>query len=404
VCFRSARLLPGGPDRDPRECIAVNSHDRAGRVGGRRSGDGALISAPDRDPPVLTHYSPETDSANMRFYRLKVRAFSRGLGRLAAVLVGLAQIVLLLLPAAVGFAEVVDRIVAIVNNEVISLYELNKAMQPYIEQVRNSQYPQDVERQLTFEVRGKILNEMINEKLADQELKRQNISVSDKEVDSAIERIKESRAVTDEELRKVLAAQGMTYEEYRQQTEQQILRAKLVNREVRSKIIITEQDIKAYYDQHAEEYTHEKKYHLRNIYVHLSSFATDADRREALRKMETVQAELKAGKPIDELAKSPSHTDALVESDDMGLFKLDDLSPQLKETIRNMKPGDFTPVIEAPFGYQILLVEEIVDTAGKTQAQAAAEIEDKLFNQIVDQKYQSWLQDLRDRAHIKIIN
>jgi len=404
VCFRSARLLPGGPDRDPRECIAVNSHDRAGRVGGRRSGDGALISAPDRDPPVLTHYSPETDSANMRFYRLKVRAFLRGLGRLAAVLIGLAQIVLLLLPAAVGFAEVVDRIVAIVNNEVISLYELNKAMQPYIEQVRNSQYPQDVERQLTFEVRGKILNEMINEKLADQELKRQNISVSDKEVDNAIERIKESRAVTDEELRKVLAAQGMTYEEYRQQTEQQILRAKLVNREVRSKIVITDQDIKAYYDQHAEEYAHEKKYHLRNIYVRLSSFATDADRREALRKMETVRAELKAGKPIDELTKSPFHTDALVESDDMGLFKLDDLSPQLKETIRDMKPGDFTPVIEAPFGYQILLVEEIVDTAGKTQAQAAAEIEDKLFNQIVDQKYQSWLQDLRDRAHIKIIN
>ena len=340
----------------------------------------------------------------MRFYRLKVRPFLRGLGRLTAVLVGLAQITLLLLPTAVGFAEVVDRIVAIVNDEVISLYELNQAMQPYIEQVRNSQYPQDVERQLTFEVRGKILNEMINEKLADQELKRQNISVSDKEVDSAIERIKESRAVTDEDLRKALATQGMTYEEYRQQTKQQILRARLVNREVRSKIVITDQDIKAYYDQHAEEYAHEKKYHLRNFYVRLSSYATDADRREALRKMETVQMELKAGKPIDELTKSPFYIDALIESDDMGLFKLDDLSPQLKETIRNMKPGDSTPIIEAPFGYQILLVEEVVDTAGKTQAQAAAEIEDKLFNQIVDQKYQSWLQNLRDRAHIKIIN
>ena len=105
---------------------------------------------------------------------------------------------------AAGFAEVVDRIVAIVNDEVISLYELNKATQPYIEQVRNSQYPEDVERQLTFEVRSKILNELINEKLADQELKRQNISVSEKEVDSAIERIKESRAISDEELRKAL--------------------------------------------------------------------------------------------------------------------------------------------------------------------------------------------------------
>ena len=330
----------------------------------------------------------------MRFYRLKVRPFLSGLGRLAALVIGLAQINLLLLPTAVGFAEVVDRIVAIVNDEVISLYELNKATQPYIEQVRNSQYPQDVERQLTFEVRSKILNELINEKLADQELKRQKISVSEKEVDSAIERIKESRAISDEELRKALAAQGMTYEEYRQQTKQQILRARLVNREVRSKIVITDQDIKAYYDQHAEEYAYEKKYHLRNFYIRLSSFATDADRQEAMRKMETVQAELKAGKPID----------ALAESDDLGLFKLEDLSPQLRDTIRDMKPGDFTPVIEAPFGYQILLVEEVVDTAGKTQAQAAAEIEDKLFNQIVDEKYQSWLQDLRDRAHIKIIN
>lgn len=340
----------------------------------------------------------------MRFYRLKVRPFLSGLGRLAALVIGFAQINLLLLPTAVGFAEVVDRIVAIVNDEVISLYELNKATQPYIEQVRNSQYPQDVERQLTFEVRSKILNELINEKLADQELKRQKISVNEKEVDSAIERIKESRAISDEELRKALAAQGMTYEEYRQQTKQQILRARLVNREVRSKIVITEQDIKAYYDQHAEEYAYEKKYHLRNFYIRLSSFATDADWQEAMRKMETVQAELKAGKPIDEVVKSPLYPDALAESDDLGLFKLEDLSPQLRDTIRDMKPGDFTPVIEAPFGYQILLVEEVVDTAGKTQAQAAAEIEDKLFNQIVDEKYQSWLQDLRDRAHIKIIN
>jgi peptidyl-prolyl cis-trans isomerase SurA len=340
----------------------------------------------------------------MCFYRLKVCPFLPGLGRFAARAIGLAQIIFLLLPAAVGFAEIVDRIVAIVNDEVISLYELNQAMQPYIEQVRNSQYSQDVERQLMFEVRGKILNEMINDKLADQELKRQKISVSDKEVDTAIERIKESRAITDEELRNALATQGMTYEEYRRQTKQQILRAKLVNREVRSKIVITEEDIKEYYDQHAEEYAHEKKFHLRNIYIRLPTFATDADRREELRKMETVRSELKAGKPINEMTKSPLHPDAPVESDDLGLFKLDDLSPQLKDTIRDLNPGEYTPVIETPFGYQILLVEKVVDTAGKTQAQAATEIEDKLFNQIVDQKYQSWLQDLRDRAHIKIIN
>ncbi len=340
----------------------------------------------------------------MCFDRLKVRPFLRGRGRFATLLIGLLQGILLLLATTAGFAEVVDRIVAIVNDEVISLYELNQATQPYIEQVRGSQYPEDVERQLVFEVRSKILNEMINEKLADQELKRQNISVSDKEIDNAIEQIKGKRAITDEELRQALSAQGLTYEEFRQQTKQQILRAKLVNREVRSKIVITDQDIKEYYDQHAEEYAYEKKYHLRNFYIRLSTFATEADRQAALRQLETVRAEVEAGKPIDELTKSALQPDAPVESDDMGLFKIEDLSPQLRETIRDMKPGDMTPVIEAPFGYQVLMVEEIVDTAGKTQAEAAAEIEDKLFNQIVDQKYQSWLQDLKDRAHIKIIN
>jgi peptidyl-prolyl cis-trans isomerase SurA len=245
---------------------------------------------------------------------------------------------------------------------------------------------------------------MINEKLADQELKRQNIIVSEGEVDAAIERIKESRAITDEELRNALAAQGMTYEAYRKQTEQQILRAKLVNQEVRSKIVITDQDIEAYYERHSGQFAGERKYRLRNIYVRVGDFATDAERREALQVMEGVWSELKAGKSFDQLAGGAPSRSAPVESDDLGFFEIEDLSPQLQGTIRGMQPGDVTPVIEAPFGYQVLLVEEVVDTTGKTPAEAAAEIEDKLYNQIVDQKYQTWLQDLRDRAHIKIIN
>ena len=301
-------------------------------------------------------------------------------------------------------AEIVDRIVAIVNDEVISLYELDQAMQPYIDQVRNSRYAPDVERQLTFEVRGKILNEMINEKLADQELKRQKISVTEKEVDGAIERIKESRSLTDEDLRNALSAQGLAYDEFRRQTRQQILRAKLANREVRSKIVITEQDIQAYYDRNKDQYAGEKKYRLRNVFLRVAAFASDADRQAARGKLEAVRAQLAAGRPLAEITNTALDPDVPVESDDLGFFKLDDLSPQLRETIAGMRAGELTRVLEAPFGYQVLMVEEVVDTAGKTPAEAAKEIEDKLFNQIVDQKYQSWVQDLRDRAHIKIIN
>lgn len=308
------------------------------------------------------------------------------------------------LPVLSFAAEVVDRIVAVVNNEVISLYELNQAAQPLFEQVKSSQYPEETERQLLYDLRSKVLNELINQKLADQELKRQNISVSDKEVDNAIERLKESRFLTDEDLRSALSAQGLTLEEYREETKKQILRAKLVNREVRSKIVITEADIEDYYAQHKEEFAGEKKYHLRNIYVRLDALHTDADRQRAKAIMENIKKDLEAGKTFDAVLEEHSGATAPVEGGDLGSFKLDDLSSQLKDTIGAMQPGEFTPIIEMPLGYQIVYVTKITNTIGKDVAAASAEIQQKLYNQIVDQKYQSWLQALRERSHIKIIN
>jgi peptidyl-prolyl cis-trans isomerase SurA len=308
------------------------------------------------------------------------------------------------IPTVALAAEIVDRIVAIVNDEVISLYELNQTVVPYIQKVKASQYPPDVERQVLFEVRNQVLNELINQKLTDQELKQQNISVSEKEVDSTIERLKESRRLTDEELRKALADEGISYEEYRKQTKQQLSRARLVNREVRSKIVITEQDIKDYYDQHIVEYAGKKRYHLRNLYSRVSTMATDAERHNARNAMEAILAELKAGKPFSTLRDTETASGQRLEGGDLGEFKLEDLSPHLREAVETMTTGEFTPVIEEPFGYQIVYVENVTESAGKSLAEASSEIEDKLFNEIIDQKYQTWLQTLKDRSHIKIIN
>jgi peptidyl-prolyl cis-trans isomerase SurA len=245
---------------------------------------------------------------------------------------------------------------------------------------------------------------MINQKLTDQELKQQNISVSDREVDSTIERMKESRQITDEELRNLLSNEGISYEEYKEQTKRQLLRARLVNREVRSKIVITEQDIKDYYEQNIAEYAGENKYRLRNIFVRVSPMATDAERSSARKLMESVLAELKAGKPFEVVKDIESDSGLQLEGGDLGEFKLEDLSSHLSEVIEELNTGEFTPVLEEPFGYQIVYIEKKIDTSDKSLAEASDEIEDKLFNQIVDQRYESWLQSLRDRSHIKIIN
>ena len=300
--------------------------------------------------------------------------------------------------------EIVDRVVAIVNDDVISLYELNQSVQPFVQQIQSSQYPKDVEQQMLFEMRQKVLQQLIDQKLTDQELTKLQITVSEEEVDRSIERIKESNFLTDEKLRSDLDKQGIPYEDFRENIRKQLLRVKLVSREIRSKIVITEEDIKAYYEKHSDQYAGKKKYLLRNLYSRLPSFASDQEKQIALGIMETIHRELEAGKSFDKIAQEYAAATALIEHSELGFFQLDELSELLREIIRPMKSGDFTAVLEANFGYQIVYVETIDEVGGKTLEDATPEIQQKLYDEIVDEKYDTWLQVLRERSHIKIIN
>lgn len=340
----------------------------------------------------------------MKYQRLSRRNRLPGHFIYLFILYGLVYTVSICVTSRSLAAEIVDRIVAIVNNEVISLYELNQIAKPYFERIKSSRYPVDVEKKLMFEVRQKIIKELIDQKLTDQELDRLKISVSDKEIENATERLKESRFITDEQLRELLAKEGLTYEQYREQTKKQIQRAKLVNLEVRSKIVITEEDIKAYYDSHKADYAGEKKFHLRNIHVRVPAYAIGDERQTALRTLQSVRLKLESGKSIEAVVKEYTASTSMVDGGDLGFFKLDDLAPRLQELIKDMKAGDFTPVLEMEFGFQIVYVDKIAESGGKSLEDVKTDIQSKLYDQIVDKKYNSWLQALRDRSHIKIVN
>jgi peptidyl-prolyl cis-trans isomerase SurA len=111
--------------------------------------------------------------------------------------------------------EVIDRIVAVVNSDIITLYDLNRAFKPYEDNIKALQYAPEKERQTLFQVRKDLLDQLIDSKLADQEIERAQITVNESDIDRTIERIKEARSFTDEQLREGLARQGMTMAEYR---------------------------------------------------------------------------------------------------------------------------------------------------------------------------------------------
>ena len=300
-------------------------------------------------------------------------------------------------------AEVVDRIVAVVNEDIITLFELNRSFKPYAEKIREQGYSTDKEHKMLFKVREDMLNQLIDQKLKDQEIKRFRINIDEQEIDQTIERIKETNFYTDEDLRGALAKEGLTMEEYRERIKEQILRTKLINLKVRSKIVITKEDITAYYENHQDKYGGKKKYHLYNIITKVPLFADEKEKLKIKARMDAILTELNAGKSFESVAKRYSESSPDVAGGDLGLFWFEELSPQLRNTIKEMKAGEFTPVLDTDQGFQIFFIEEIVQISGKPLEEVTPEIEKILFNEIIEKKFQSWLGDLRNQSVIKII-
>ncbi|MDY6837920.1 MAG: SurA N-terminal domain-containing protein [Thermodesulfobacteriota bacterium] len=310
----------------------------------------------------------------------------------------------LVLGPSAGHGELVDRIAAIVNDDVITLSEWDETVQPYAGQIRRSLYGPQEKDEVFSRLRQDVLNRMIDQKLTDQESQRLGVDVDESEVDERIEQMMAAQSVSKEDLEKALQDQGYSQEEYRQRIREQMLRMKLINLEVKSKIAITEEEIEEYYDQHKEDYQEQRRYHLRTILVRVSSSDTAQQKGEALKRIEAAVEAFEAGVGFEELAERYSDDRTAKGGGDLGLFDLEELSPEFRETVRGMKEGEISPIMQTPQGYQVVMLEQIKREEGKSLEETKLQIQDKLYNELVEKEYKAWLEELRARSYIQIID
>jgi peptidyl-prolyl cis-trans isomerase SurA len=299
-------------------------------------------------------------------------------------------------------AEIVDRIVAVVNNDIVTLTELKRQMAPFEAKILEMGYPAGQQREMLAQVRADMIDKLIDQRLTDQEIERYRIKVSEAEIDDALERIKAQNYFTDDDLIAALNNEGITMAEYREGIKNQMLRTNLVNYRIRSQIVITVEDARKYYDAHMEDYMGETKYHLRNIIMKASSYAGQDEKADVRSEMEAVLEKLKAGKSFAAMAAIYSESSLASKGGDLGMFRLADVSPQLQEALKDLAPGEFTPVLDTDQGFQIFYVEDIVQAETKAFEDVQPEIEKQLYNEVINQRLQTWLQELRETSHIKI--
>ena len=209
--------------------------------------------------------------------------------------------------------------------------------------------------------------------------------------------------MTDQQLRESLKKEGLTMDEYRQQMKNQILRVRLVNREVKSKIVITQEDIRAFYEKNMAQYVGEGRVHLSQIMMVVSPLASEEEKQSLRDKMTVIRNQVMDGTSFDDVVQESVPSSEIKDVGYLGSFALTDLAPQILTAVSGLKAGEVTDIVEIGQNLQFFYVEAMHEGQGKSLEEVSAEIENILYDQIVNQKFMTWLTDLRERSHINII-
>jgi peptidyl-prolyl cis-trans isomerase SurA len=298
-------------------------------------------------------------------------------------------------------AEVVDRIAALVNGDVITLSEVEQAGGLLLDQVRQTSTYAEREEKLK-KARLDVLGHLIESKLLEEEMKKRKIEVPERDVDSAINDVMKSSGLGENDLKKYLAREGMTYSAYRQKVREELGKMRLVNREIKSKIVIEEEALRRYYRENQEKFTDPLEAKFQQIFFPLAADASAAEAAGVQAEARSVLEKARNGEDFGELAKKYSRGPEAAEGGLLGWFKPKELLPELDAVGFRLKTGEFSELIRTSAGFHILRVLERKGGEPRPFAEVQNKIREELSADEAEKKFQDWLKDLRSKAYVEI--
>ncbi|TET72302.1 MAG: hypothetical protein E3J56_05695, partial [Candidatus Aminicenantes bacterium] len=294
--------------------------------------------------------------------------------------------------------EIVEAIVAVVNDEVITLSQYKATHEELLQSLRAQLQGEEFRKQYES-LRKNILENMIMEALLLQEAKKQGINVNE-QVNMAIQKIKEDYNLqTDQDLRRELAKQGMDLESFRKRMEEDILKQNIIFSEVGRSLVVDDTDVVNYYKQHPDEFTVPLEYTLSAIYLSTEGKSEE----EFLAKKKEIDEKIAAGEDFASLAGEYSEGPEKESQGDLGSFKEGELAENLRQAVEDLKEGETTSWIEISNGWYLLKMRERKESHLQTFEEARKTIEEKLYQEQQDKKYKEFMTKLRERSFVKIL-
>jgi peptidyl-prolyl cis-trans isomerase SurA len=306
----------------------------------------------------------------------------------------------LLVPVLVGWtlglarADLVNRVVATVDGDPITMYELESFI--------GNRSP-ELDR-AGIKTKKDALDALITEKLLTKEIAAQKIAVRDEEIDHYIKQVRGQNRLSDKQLKDALEQEGVSFDTYRAQVKKEIEKLQLLNKEIRGRVNITPEDIERYYEAHKKDYYLSSRVRLRHIVLRLTPNAPREVVEATFARARELRKRLVDGKEeFAKLAKLYSEDAAAAQGGDLGEIDPAQVLPQFEAVLPTLQEAEVSQPIRTDVGVHLIQVEKRTAEGYRPVAAVSKEIKDKLYNEALEARYARWLsEDLKKRHYVEI--
>lgn len=305
---------------------------------------------------------------------------------------------LLALPAA---AELVDRVAAVVNNDIIALSEVEARAAPELAKLKDLEGPKRAEARQA--VLKRALDLIIGEKLIEAQARELNFEASDSDIDAAIEDVKRQNGIDGAQFEQLLGQEGYSMASYRAFMKKHLTRMKIVNLKVRGKVKIADEDVKAEYAKLVRDESQDFEVHARHLLVQLAPKPTD-EQVEAgrLKAVALMKEATKPGVDFAELAKAKSEGPSAADGGDLGFFRRGTMVPEFERAAFKLEVGGVSEPVRTKFGWHVIKVEERRSTPPKPFEELKDAIRERLLRGQLERYTEQYVDELRQGAAVVV--
>jgi peptidyl-prolyl cis-trans isomerase SurA len=297
-------------------------------------------------------------------------------------------------------ARILNRVAATVNGDVITLRELEARTGSDYAAAREMS-PGPERDKAVAKALQLALDQVIAERLFAAQTSSLGVESTDQEIDAAIEDIKKRNNLDDAQLRQALQGQGLDYSTFRQTVKRDIEAMRVLQVKVRSRVKVTDDDVKLYWQTHPQEFEAEPEIHVRHVYVAFTPGSVEEEAR-AQRRAEQLLARIRKGEDFAAVARAESQGPSASDGGDLGWLRRGTIQPELDRVAFALPVGGVSDVVRTRAGFQILKVDDRRGGEPVPFETVKEEIRNKLVNEQAESYRAQFVEELKREAIIDV--